>query len=46
MLSIKTIGKTYPNGTVALREISLEIGAGEIVASAVLVLVLLALPLV
>jgi sulfonate transport system ATP-binding protein len=32
MLSIKTIGKTYPNGTVALREISLEIGAGEIVA--------------
>lgn len=32
MLSIKSIGKTYPNGTVALRDISLEIDAGEIVA--------------
>lgn len=32
MLSLANIGKTYPNGTVALRDISLSIGAGEIVA--------------
>jgi sulfonate transport system ATP-binding protein len=32
MLTISTIGKTYPNGTVALRDISLSIDAGEIVA--------------
>lgn len=32
MLSISNIGKTYPNGTTALRDITLEIGAGEIVA--------------
>jgi sulfonate transport system ATP-binding protein len=32
MLSISDIGKTYPNGTAALRDITLEIGAGEIVA--------------
>ena len=32
MLSISNIGKTYPNGTVALQGITLEIGAGEIVA--------------
>ena len=32
MLSISKIGKTYPNGTVALRDITLEIGGGEIVA--------------
>ena len=32
MLSISRIGKIYPNGTVAIRDITLEIGAGEIVA--------------
>lgn len=32
MLSISKIGKTYPNGTNAIRDISLEIGGGEIVA--------------
>src|SRR5687767_14501829 len=32
MLSIDGIGKTYPNGTVAIQDVSLEIGAGEIVA--------------
>lgn len=32
MLSIRNIGKTYPNGTAALREITLDVGAGEIVA--------------
>jgi len=32
MLSISDIGKTYPNGTAALRDITLEIGAGEIAA--------------
>jgi sulfonate transport system ATP-binding protein len=32
MLSINGIGKTYPNGTVAVRDVTLTIGAGEIVA--------------
>lgn len=32
MLSIDGIGKTYPNGTVAIQDVSLKIGAGEIVA--------------
>ncbi len=32
MLSIRNIGKTYPNGTVAIRDVTLEIASGEIVA--------------
>lgn len=32
MLSINRIGKTYPNGTVAVRDVTLKIDAGEIVA--------------
>lgn len=32
MLSVHRIGKTYPNGTTALRDVTVEIGAGEIVA--------------
>jgi sulfonate transport system ATP-binding protein len=32
MLEIDQIGKTYPNGVVALSGVTLGIGAGEIVA--------------
>lgn len=32
MLSIKNISKTYPNGTTALRDITIDVEAGEIVA--------------
>ncbi len=32
MLSVNGLGKTYPNGTIAVRDVTLTIGAGEILS--------------